>query len=302
LRSWFLLILLSCIWGSSFMLMKKGMYTADGKVIFSDTQVAALRMFLASVVLSPFALTRMPQKAGKGTWISLIAVGFFGNFIPAFLFTYAETELSSGFTGMLNSCTPVFTVVLGAILFSSFITLRQGVGIVIGTIGIFLLVNAGADVSYDGGWKFVLAVVTATLCYAISLNTIKHRLGNFSALSISSVAFLLLLIPSTLAVIFTGVHHTLYTHPEAWSAFFFISLLALFGTAISVVLFNNLIASSSALFASSVTYFIPVVAVIIGFFLKEDLTWKQIASMMIVLLGVFVMNYQRGGGENNNNA
>ena len=119
LKNWFLLLLLACIWGSSFILMKKGMYTDSGEVVYTDMQVGSLRMFLAGIALIPFGIINLRKIKNSKQFISLAAVGFAGNFFPAFLFTYAETGISSGFAGMLNSCTPIFTILLGSIFYNS---------------------------------------------------------------------------------------------------------------------------------------------------------------------------------------
>jgi drug/metabolite transporter (DMT)-like permease len=270
--------------------MKKGMYDTHGNVVFTDTQVAALRMVIASLALAPFAFKKASVFLNTKTLLSIAVVGLLGNFVPAFLFTYAETGLSSGFTGMLNSFTPVFTVLIGALVFRVKLTPKQQLGMCIGTVGIVLLMLFGKSLSFQGGWSHIFSVVLATFCYAVSLNTIKHTLTDTPALDISSAAFLILL-PFGLAGVFTtGVYDTLQFHPSAMSSLFYIGVLALFGTAISVVLFNRLIASTSALFASSVTYFIPIVAVCIGFFFGERMSYQQVGSMFVILVGVFFIN------------
>lgn len=288
--NWFLLLLLSCIWGSSFILMKKGMYDQAGKVVFTDTQVAALRMFIASLALAPFALSKLKTLLKAKVFFAIVVVGLLGNFVPAFLFTYAETGLSSGFTGMLNSFTPVFTVLIGVLVLKVKLSAKQQLGMLIGTVGIVLLMFFGKSLSFDGDWGHIFSVVLATFCYAVSLNTIKHGLIDVPALDISSLAFFLLLPFGIMGIFSTGVTETLRYQPGATNSLFYIAVLALFGTAISVVIFNRLIAATSALFASSVTYFIPVVAVFIGYFFGEKMSYMQIGSMLIILVGVFFIN------------
>lgn len=289
-RGWLLLLLLACIWGSSFILMKKGMSTDDGVAIFNDAQVGALRMIIAGIVLLPFGLKHLKKIKSTKQFVSLSIVGFFGNFFPAFLFTYSETGISSGFAGMLNSFTPIFTVIIGFVIFKVSLSLIQGIGVLIGTLGIYFLMAAGKSISVSGDWSHIIAVVIATFCYAISLNTIKHTLQMMSAVEITSLAFTVILPPALIAGWQFDIIKTIQENPHASEGLFFISILAVFGTAIAVILFNRIISFTSALFASSVTYFIPVVAMIIGVFYKEKISGWQIVAMGIILVGVLMVN------------
>jgi drug/metabolite transporter (DMT)-like permease len=290
LKGWLLLLLLACIWGSSFILMKKGMFANDGSPIFSDTQVGSLRMLIASLVLLPFGLKHLKHIKNFKQLLSLSIVGFFGNFFPAFLFTYSETGISSGFAGMLNSFTPIFTVLIGYFIFKVKLTPIQLIGILIGTVGIYFLMAAGKSISKTGNWSHIIAVVVATLFYGISLNTIKHTLQQFSAIQITSLAFTVILPPSLIATYGFGTFSTIRVNPHALDGLLYISILSIIGTALAVVLFNRIISVRSALFASSVTYFIPVVAVIIGYFFKEQIGYWQVVAMFIILAGVILVN------------
>ncbi len=289
-KGWLLLLFLACIWGSSFILMKKGMFTSEGKAIFSDTQVGSLRMLIAGLVLLPFGLIYLRLIKTFKQLLCLSIVGFFGNFFPAFLFTYSETGISSGFAGMLNSFTPIFTVLIGYFIFKVKLTPIQIIGILIGTVGIYFLMAAGKSISKTGDWSHIIAVVIATLFYGISLNTIKHTLQDFNAIQITSLAFTVILPPSLIAAYGFDTFQTLQTNPYAYEGLFFISILSIIGTALAVILFNRIISVRSALFASSVTYFIPIVAVIIGYFFKETIGYWQIVAMFIILLGVILVN------------
>ncbi|MFT6923977.1 MAG: drug/metabolite transporter (DMT)-like permease [Crocinitomicaceae bacterium] len=289
-KSWFLLILLACIWGSSFILMKLGMFTSEGKAIFSDTQVAALRMLIAALALLPFAIKALNKLKSWRNLLLLTLVGFAGNFFPAFLFTYAETGLSSGYAGMLNSFVPIFALIIGFVVFKNKLTALQVSGIAIGTVGIILLTLSGADLSLSGSWTHVGAILIATLCYAISVNTIKYTLQHLSGLEITALSFMLTIVPSIIINLYSGTVETIQTNEYAYQGLGFIIILSVVGTAFAVVLFNVLISNSSVLFASSVTYLIPVVAVIIGLSFNEHINIYQIGSMAIVLTGVFVAN------------
>lgn len=265
------------------------METTSGEHIFSHTQVAAIRMTLASLFLLPFALPALKKLTWKN--IGLLAiVGFSGNFFPAFLFTFSETGISTGYAGMLNSCTPIFALVIGFIVFKNRLNGIQMIGVGIGTVGIVGLTVAGQNLSITGSWIHIAAVVVATLCYAISLNTIKYTLQGMKSVHITSLAFFTILVPSTVLTVTSGSINTLQHNPHALTGLGYIAILSAVGTAFAVFLFNRLISNASVLFASSVTYLIPVVALLIGLGFQEKINVWQIVSMGVILLGVYIAN------------
>ena len=110
--AWALLIVLACIWGTSFILMKKGL------VVFSALELGAIRVSVAALLLLPFALRHVGSvERSRFKWLALS--GVVGTLIPAFLFAYAETKLDSGLAGVLNALTAVFTLLVGALLLGS---------------------------------------------------------------------------------------------------------------------------------------------------------------------------------------
>lgn len=292
-KYWVLLIFLSLIWGSSFILMKRGMYTPSGEIVFNSNQVATLRLLLASIVLLPFGYKALRRVNLKKDWIYFLTVALCGNMLPAFLFTYAETGISSGFAGMLNSMTPIFTIFIGFGFFQIKMTWTQILGSIIGSIGVVMLLYFGKAVSLDGDWQHIASVILATLCYAISLSVIRYKLKHYKSIDIAAIAFLTLLIPSIIVFITERTWLVFNSSQYATQSFIAISILGLVGTAFALFIFNNIIKNTSALFASSVTYFIPIVAVVIGFFFGERLSINQIISMFIALTGVFIANSQR---------
>lgn len=290
-KNWLTLLFLACVWGSSFILMKRGMEDKlTGDEIFTNTQVGALRMVLAGLALGPFAFKHLSKIKDIKTGVSIVVVGFLGNFIPAFMFTYAETELSSGYAGMLNSFTPIFTLLIGMIVFQQSLNKLQVLGVLIGAVGIVWLMMAGADLSSSGSWWHILAVVLATFCYAASVNTIKNNLKEIKPFAITSMAFLFTLAPALLLAFYFGVQDTFVENQHALKGLGYISILALVGTALAVIIFNQLIANSTALFASSVTYFIPIVAVLFGLLDGERISLSQVLAMTLILSGVYVAN------------
>jgi drug/metabolite transporter (DMT)-like permease len=291
LKNWGMLLFLAIIWGSSFLLMKRGMVDkVTGDTIFSSNQVGALRMLFASSVLMPIGLRHLKSFNSKKIILSLAVVAFLGNFIPAFLFTYGQTGISSGYAGMLNSCTPIFTLLVGTFLFKQPLVKLQVLGVLVGTVGIIWLVNGVSVLDTSGSVLHVLAIVLATLFYAVSVNTIKSNLAGIKPLKITSMAFSLSFIPALLLFMYFDTPETIVQNVHAPKALIYIAILALIGTAFSVVIFNILIANTSALFASSVTYFIPIVAVLIGLWDGEVLSIYQVLAMLVILSGVYIAN------------
>lgn len=265
------------------------MQTISGEEIFSNVQVGALRMLIASVVLLPFAIKALGIIRDWKIFLKLLAVGLFGNFFPAFLFTYAETGISSGYTGMLNSFTPIFALLISIIFFNQKISLVQYVGSIIGIVGIVVLSLAGG-VSFDTSFKYVLMVIVATLCYAISLNVIKYLLHGVKSIHVTALAFATILLPSAIIVFFSGTVTTIQENSNAGVGLFYISILSIVGTALAVFLFNVLIGGSSVVFASSVTYLIPIFAMIFGLLFGESIGNAQLIGIFIVLFGVLLAN------------
>lgn len=283
---WLVLFILAFIWGSSFILMKKGLE------VYSHTIVAALRISIAFLFLLPFALKHI-TKTERKYWKYLIATGLLGNGIPAFLFTLAQTEISSSLSGMLNSLVPIFALIVGAILFKQRVKKFQLIGVAIGLIGaIGLIVSNGVELG-NSNTNYSFLVVLATICYALSVNIIKVHLKEINAIAITSLAFLTIGPISIIYLLNSDFLEITMLNPHSSNALLYITLLAIFGTALSVILFNLLIKRTTAIFASSVTYLIPVFAIMWGVFVGELLTLAHFISIAIILLGIYFINSSR---------
>lgn len=281
--NWAVLLLLAFIWGSSFILMKRGLE------VFSSVQVAALRMFIAFLFILPFIPTYVKPRKEIRDWYKFLGIGMFGNFLPAFLFTEAETGISSSLTGMLNSLTPLFTLIIGILLFKTTTTANKVAGIIIGLIGaIGLLIpekmsDLGTNINYGG------YVVLATAFYGMSVNLIRRYAGNYHSVATTCWAMLLVGPLGGIVLLFTDFSSA-YQHPLFWSSLGYVAILAIAGTAISVMLFNLLVKNTGTLFSSSVTYLIPIAAIMWGFFDGEEISARQIASIFVILGGVYLVN------------
>jgi len=283
--SWIILIVLSLVWGSSFILMKQGMKA------FTSDEVAGLRITIASAFMLPF-LVKHYQIDLKKHLKGLIFMGVFGNLIPAFLFTKAETQISSSLTGMLNALTPMFTVLIGMLWFKHKITKLQIIGVLIGLAGAISLVAFGENDNHETNNIFYcLLVGTATLCYAISVNGIQVYLGQMNSLTATVWSFTL--IGPVAAVYLFGftdvVQHAIY-HPEGLNSLGYISILAIVGSALSVIVYNTLIKLSGSVFSSSCTYLIPIVAIGWGILDDEIVYPLQIMAVIIIIAGIWLIN------------
>lgn len=295
--SWFLLILLALIWGSSFILMKRGL------LVFSPLEIGALRISAAFVVLLPFAIFHA-RKIPKSKWKYLLISGLLGNAIPAVLFPLAQTRLQSSVTGVLNGLTPLFTVLVGAIFFSQSLKYKQLVGLGIAFMGAGLLSIAKKGGGFGDINMYVLLVVLAAFFYGISLNVIKSKLSEVASFPIASCAFLTVGLPCILFLFFgtpflthfqetnlANVQTTLVPSLNlVWKSFFYIVILGVVGTAIALIIFNKLIQTTDAVFASTVTYIIPIVAIFWGVMDNEPLQTEHFIGMALIVFGVFVAN------------
>jgi drug/metabolite transporter (DMT)-like permease len=280
--NWMFLLILALIWGSSFILMKRGLE------VFSSSQVAALRMFIAFLFITPFSFKYIKKTESKD-WYLFLAIGLCGNFIPAFLFTAAETGISSSLTGMLNSLVPLCTLILGILFFNAKAEVNKVVGITIGLIGaIGLLIpekiaDLGTNINYGG------YVVIATVFYGTSVNLIRKYAGGYH--SITTACWALMLVgPLGGIYLLTTDMQLAYHHPHFWQSLGYVSILAIAGTALSVMLFNLLVKNTGTIYSSSVTYLIPIVAIGWGLFDGEMITIRHILSIFVILLGVYLVN------------
>ncbi|MDP3556139.1 MAG: DMT family transporter [Bacteroidota bacterium] len=282
--AWTLLIILSVVWGSSFILMKRGLDA------FSSDEVAALRISIAFIFLAPL-LVKYYKIDFKKYWKGLILMGVFGNLIPAFLFTKAETQISSSLTGMLNALTPLFTVLVGLFWLKVKPKPMQIVGIIVGFIGATCLMIFDAGSNNSNNILYGLLVLAATFFYAISISGIKKYLSDINSITATVWAFC---ITGPIALIYLFGFSDFTTHmvtsPQALSSLGYISVLAIVGTALSVIAYNVLIKNSGTVFASSCTYLIPIVAIGWGLFDGELVNFYQIFSIVVIILSVYLIN------------
>jgi drug/metabolite transporter (DMT)-like permease len=277
---WVYLIVLSIIWGSSFILIKKGL------VGLSALQLGSLRIIFAALFLLVIGFKSVAT-IPKPKWKYVALTSLFGTFIPAYLFAIAETEIDSSITAILNALTPLNTLIFGALFFEISFQKKQIWGVLIGFIGSVFLVFNGALNHPGHNYYFAFLVIIATLCYAINVNLIKRYLSDLSPLSITTGNFMVLLLPALFILIFSGFFDVVQVENVQHSVLF-ILLLGVLGTGIANVLFFKLIQIATPVFATSVTYLIPIVAFFWGLLDNETLTPIQFFGAFVILVGVYL--------------
>lgn len=284
LLAWGLLLILAFIWGSSFILIKKGLMG------LAPEEVGSLRIVAASIFLLPSAIKRF-KTVDKKKLPYYTSVGLLGSLVPAFLFAIAQTRLESSITGVLNGLVPIFTILIALLVFRQKQTKAVYLGVIIGFVGTAILITAGRGSSFGGVNAYAFLVVLATICYASNLNLIKQKLNDVHAVTVTSVSLLLVGPIATVYLFgFTDFWPRLMTVEGTGIATFYICLLGIFGTAIALIIFNKVLQMKDALFASSVTYIIPVFAVMWGVIDGENLYLLHYVGMAAVGVGVYIAN------------
>ncbi len=277
---WLLLSFLALIWGSSFILIKFGL------LALSPLQVGAFRIFCAAIFLLLIGFKTLP-KISLLQWKFITITALFGTFIPAFLFAVAGKVIDSSILAILNSLTPLNTLIIGALAFGLAFKKSQVFGVFIGLLGSLILVLNGAINHPEQNYCYTILIIVASICYAINVNLVKNYLSDLSPLAISTGNFSVMLVPALIILYSTGFFEIIASQKVQISMFYII-ILGVIGTGIANIIFFRLIQISSPVFATSVTYLIPVVAFFWGLFDNESLTLVQFFGALIILIGVYL--------------
>jgi drug/metabolite transporter (DMT)-like permease len=287
-KKWIYLIVLSLIWGTSFILIKKALLGLN------PYQLGALRTIITGLFL--FAAGYKTIKTiKKEDWKWIAISGFFGSFIPAFFFAIAETEIDSAVVSVLNSLVPLNTILLGFAVFKIASTKRQVLGVIVGFIGTAILILKGAALNPEQNYMYAGFIIVSTLMYAVNVNIIKRYLQDVKPLAIATGNYVVIFIPAIIVLLFTGFFtETTFSNPDLGMSVFYVTLLSFFGTALAKVLFNTLVQISTPVFASSVTYVMPIVALVWGVLDGEGFSLLQAFASGIILLGVYLSQKRTG--------
>jgi drug/metabolite transporter (DMT)-like permease len=280
--AWTLFFILALTWGSSFILMKRGLES------FSYSQISFIRIASAWIFTAVLAFRHYRYFKRKHLW-PVIAVGLFGNAIPYTLFPLAVTRLDSSLVGILNSMVPLFTLIIGLVWFGIRVRWLSVLGILLGLGGAVWLLVPDASVDADRLLYGVFPIL-ATICYAISINVINTRLTEVRPVAITLFSLTAVGPLSGAYVLSTDFVQIMQTDPQAWLHLFYVVLLGVLGSSLAIVIFSYLIKGSSSLFAASVTYLIPVVALFWGYADGEAIGWYHLGGMLAILSGIYLIN------------
>lgn len=291
-KPWFpylVLVFLALTWGSSFILIKRGLET------FTSNEVGALRVVITWLFLLPIAIKRM-KGFSRNHWVLFAVVGCVGSLAPAFLFAAAQKGIDSSLAGILNSLTPLFTLLAGMIFFHLKPKWFNIAGVILGLIGAAGLVSVSGSGSFNFNISYAILIVIAAIFYAVNVNVIKAFLQDVHPVTITSMAFFTIGPATAIYLLFfTPFVHSMSEHPNALPGLGYISILAIVGTGIALMLFNRVIQMTSAVFASSVTYFIPIIALLWGIADGETFKPGFVFFVALVIIGVLLVNTTKLG-------
>lgn len=282
LINWGIFTLLSLIWGSSFKLMKIGLLT------LTPYQVASLRMVSAGLMLLPFGIAALRKIPSNKIGLVFIS-GLIGNFIPAYLFCIAEIKIDASLAGILNALTPLFTILIGVVFFKIPVSANRYIGIIVGLIGLVLLFISKGNITLSY-ISYAFLIILATIFYGTNVNIVGRFFKEIGSLNIVSVAFGMLIPLSLFILWMTGYFEKPLSQKAILHSTAAGAVLGIFGTALASILFYVLVKRAGGLFASTVTYGIPFVAVLIGIASGETITLPQIICLGIILAGVYLAN------------
>jgi len=281
MKKWIYLISLSLIWGTSFILIKKAL------IGLTPLQLGSLRIIFSSIILFIFAWNTL-KLITKKEWKWIIISAFLGSFFPAFLFAFAETEIDSSIASILNSLVPLNTVIIGAIVFKIASSKKQIIGVVVGLIGTYLLIDGGIQLNPDQNYLYAGLVILCSFLYGFNVNIIKKYLNDIPAVTIAAGHFSVIFIPAIIIFSFSGFNTDQVYDPITLKSIGYVLILSAFGTALAKVLFNKLVQISTAVFASSVTYSLMIVSLFWGILDGELFSINQLMATVLIVLGVLL--------------
>tara|TARA_B110000014_G_C19984601_1_gene509860 strand:+ start:69 stop:944 length:876 start_codon:yes stop_codon:yes gene_type:complete len=281
MKKWIYLVSLSLIWGSSFILIKKAL------IGLTPVQLGSLRIIFSSIIIFAFAWNTL-KIISKKEWKWIIISAFLGSFFPAFLFAFAETEIDSSIASVLNSLVPLNTVIIGAIVFKIASSKKQIIGVFVGFIGTYLLIDRGMHLNPDQNYFYAGLVILCSFLYGFNVNIIKKYLNDVPAVTIAAGHFSVIFIPAIIIFSLSDFKSDQIYDPDTIKSIGYVLILSTFGTALAKVLFNKLVQMSTAVFASSVTYSLLIVSLFWGILDGELFSFNQLMATILIVLGVLL--------------
>ncbi|WP_166382703.1 DMT family transporter [Polaribacter sp. 11A2H] len=285
-NKWFLLLVIALTWGSSFMLIKKSL------VVFTPYEIGAIRVVGSGLLLGVIGIPAL-FKMSKKTILWVTIAGFFGNFLPMYLFPIAQTQVSSSLAGILDSLVPIFVMIFSFLLFGINSKKTQMLGAVIGFLGAASIIYFSEANAEDSNFWYVMLVVLAGASYGVNAVVIKERIPNLNAIKLTAAVYSIWAIPSLVILYFTGFVQNFEMKPEFTEPLSYLAFLTVFATAIAMLLYFKLIQDTSAVFASTVSYLLPIVAVIWGILDGEKFTFWYVFGGALILIGIYLIREKK---------
>lgn len=287
-RKYVYLVILSLIWGTSFILIKKALGDNQGDLVLQPLQLGAARTIISSIFLIIIGWNAF-KKTDRSYWKWLFISGLLGSFFPAFLFAYAQTEIDSAISAILNSTVPLITLTLGAVVFGITFSRIQLLGVLLGLTGAIGLVVAGMQHNPEQNYLFAGLILIACSCYASNVNIIKRYLQNVSPLAIATGNFIFIVPFAIVVFLSAGGAQLEYTSTVVQKSFGYIVILCVFGTVAAKIMFNKLVQITSPVFASSVTYLMPVIGLLWGVLDGETFSMWQVFATGVIIVAVVLV-------------
>lgn len=263
-------------------------FTKKGLEFFSPIQAAAIRIFCASISVLPI-IVRYARSYNRTSLIWLLCSALLGNFFPVFLVSYAQTGMSSAITGVLNSLMPCFAFVVGMSFFKIHFRWLNFAGLIVGALGTCgLVISAGGNLYVNSIWPVALMLLSVCM-HGFNINIIKHKLADIPPPAIIGGIFMFVG-PLATSILIKEQIWSLSVQPGFWSATLYLALVGVVATNVALLGFNYLIKYTSAIFAASVTYIIPVFAIVWGILDGEPFLLIQMVCAFVILGGVYLVN------------
>ncbi|MGB0198720.1 MAG: DMT family transporter [Flavobacteriaceae bacterium] len=286
-NKWLYLAILSLVWGSSYILIKKGLES------LTPLQLGSLRLLITTISLLPFGYKSL-RNLSRYQWKWLAITAYVGTFFPAFFFAFAQQHIDSAIAAILNALTPLLTVVIGVVFFGVSVLRKQYWGVALGLLGSAGLIWGGIQLNPDFRMGYALLILCASACYATNIHFIKIHLQQVGAMAITLGNFVMMAPLALFILLPSGFFDgKLLTDPKVHTSLVYVAVLAILGSAIAKYLFNQFVKFSSAVFASSVTYTLPIVALFWGVADGERISMLQIMATAVILVGVYLSHKKR---------
>lgn len=272
------LVLLSAIWGASFMFQR------IASPVFGPVALVALRVGIAALILVAMLAAQGKLAALKRDWRMIAFIGAINSAIPFTMFAFATLSVSAGVAAVLNGGVPFFTALIGWLVYADRLDRIKVAGLSLGFLGLLLVVS-GEFTHVGGGGRHVAGVIaglSAAVLYAFAALLTKRKLAHVDPLVVAGgsqlAAIALMIVPALFLWPAEPPHRT------AWVSAIVLGVAC---TGLAYALFFRLVARVGAVQVTAVAYLIPVFGMLWGaLFLREVVTPVMVLGSAIVLAGV----------------